>query len=125
MREILFRGQRVDNNEWVYGCYFDTSKSEMCNYLPTIIAGGGMDINNFHLVKPESISQFTGLTDKKGIKIFEGDRVLYDGIIGVVFYNSGTCMYMVRFELTRSIYSFDSLDREIEIIGNIHEDGNK
>lgn len=69
MREILFRGKRLDDGEWVYGGYFKDGDS---HYMPQGIGSA------FVQVIPETVGQFTGLLDKKGNKIFEGDILQFD-----------------------------------------------
>ena len=71
MREILFRGKRVKNNEWVYGSFLKQageriSKDEVAPIECWIYGMRGETA----LVDPETVGQYTGLTDKNGTKIF-------------------------------------------------------
>ena len=71
-REILFRGKRIDNGEWVYGqyTYLLNARTEDGEPIKHMIVDG----TPFgQIVDPSTVGQYTGLTDKNGKRIFEGD----------------------------------------------------
>ena len=73
MREILFRGKRIDNGYWVEGFYWTMI------YQPHFIRNTECGDSTDHEINPETVGQFTGLTDKNGVNIFEHDIVYLGG----------------------------------------------
>ena len=128
-REILFRGKRVDNGEWVYGYLYQDGLIG-CNIFqtkPHLAA---------YIVDPSTVCQYTGLTDNHGTKIFEGDAVAfedavadYEGYHDNIFINRGEVTYTERgmciYFTNREVVVMDDLfykgTADCEVIGNIFD----
>lgn len=108
-REILFRGKRVDNGEWIEG-----------GFVPSLNGKRFYIGNMFECeeIVPETFGQFTGLTDKNGTRIFEGDIVkVADEYIDYAIWANG-CFCMAR---QMMFYEFTYQDSSrMEVIGNVH-----
>ena len=137
MREILFRGKRLDNGEWVEGFYVraDLHWHEKGIHNDWIVCsacanGGWLALCKRHPVDPSTVGQYTGLT-ANGKKIFEGDIVKYkntDGIkfngvaltvIGKVVYNEKNASFAIsgKDEIGAKHYDYFTV-KNIEVIGN-------
>lgn len=129
MREILFRGKRADTSEWVVGCLILKKSSVGNETLSLIIGSAEWDIAtdfyhlcDVHHIIPETVGQYTGLTDKNDTKIFEGDIVdilTENEEIGVVDYEDGG--FLVNADGFSVDFHTNIYGTDLEVIGNIHD----
>lgn len=132
-REILFRGKTpsddecIDDGEWVKGFYTRFNGKEHRIYSGYAETDCGDYYPDWYNVRPETVGQFTGKTDKNGKRIFEGDIItglflfglpvnavvtLRDGAFGLEWYRGNA----------KTFNAFTSIcNVEYEVIGNIHD----
>jgi len=120
MREILFRGKRIDNGEWAEGAYLPVTPE---NY-PAIGVWNALERYWWWFeVDPNTVGQYTGLDDKNGQKLFEGnivDILCENEETGVIEWSEDTARFIVSADGFQA--DFDNYyGTDLEVIGNIHD----
>ena len=116
-REILFRGKRIDNGTWLYG--------DLRLYREGVCGICDRELGHTRRVDKATVGQYTGLTDKNGKRIFEGDLITIpgskrQGLPAPVKWSN----FDARFEICRRGFNPICLDGDegiYEVIGNIHD----
>lgn len=132
MREILFRGKRVDNGEWVEGGIIPLDPDSGYIFIAEpYLSASTLPVHeivkhHMHLVAPDTVGQCTDLT-ANGKKIFEGDIVKFGDILGIINFGSGCYCVKTNKPDWRGRNNpaidivFNEYPNEIKIIGNIHD----
>lgn len=123
MRTILFRGQKADTKEWIFGDLIQLEKDfkKVVEILDWSKVDNKKKSKSDLTVIQETVGQFTGLTDKNGIKIFEGD-IYHQGdknITYTVVWND--CGIIGKQNGTSSFAGINYWLDRIEVVGNIHD----
>ena len=120
MREIKFKGKQISNGEWIVGDL---------NHLVDGVYISNDNGNNMAQVNPDTVGQYTGLKDKNGKEIYDGDILAHNGepigyiVDGVRGYCFDVMYFSPKYEESWSLYGVvvNDFHGDVEIIGNIHD----
>lgn len=120
-REILFRGWNEKNKKWLYGYYLVNrgehfiSPDEFVNPLASY---------EDYVVDADSVGQYTGLKDAKGVKIFEGDVIVDESYPYIIQYHEEYSQFVAvpKPDVTIAFYQQWVNERGLVVIGNVYED---
>lgn len=130
MREILFRAKRIDNGEWTEGYVFELQPGQymICDRIqydrPSTLPVWEFFRYCTHEIVPETLCQYTGLTDKNGNRIWENDIIKHeisDTIGTVKWYQEDYVGWCVDDTIIDEQQFTDEMWNECEVIGNIFD----
>lgn len=125
-RTIKFRGKNLYNNEWIFGDLIQYESGEMAIFSNKLSQYGceATEMFNRSKVIPETVGQFTGLLDKNGKEIYEGDIIKGFDITIEVWYSEDRACFMAEMkepqnDMVDILGGYDTA--RMEIIGNIYD----
>lgn len=119
MRPIEFRGLRTDGKGWAYGDLLQPHQGNPDTFI-------AVENGHIHPVNPSTVGQFTGLYDRNGVKIWEGDTIKVHGRGGEFWTGASIAYHSPSFKLQKDLntcdeFGWDEWERDFEVTGNIHE----
>jgi uncharacterized phage protein (TIGR01671 family) len=141
MRELKFRGKRLDNDEWVYGDFYRTGSRRGGSHHIIVVEKHDLELaDEHHKVDAETVGQFTGLRDKKRTKEFPKGQEVWEGDIveaimnyhgketdvkfnAKITYNSHIGAFQISYKNIDDRFVNDDIWSKyfLKVIGDIHE----